>query len=221
MVVGSRARVCALVSGGLDSLLLVRCLLGEGAVVHPLYVRCGLIWESAELWWLRRWLQSLHGARLKPLTILEAPLRSLYGQHWSLRGRHVPSSRSPDRAVYLPGRNVVLMSHAAVYATQHEISTLAMGLLRGNPFGDATPVFFKRFAECLSQALSQPIRVKMPLRARTKAKWIAAAADQPLGLTFSCIHPMGRRHCGRCNKCAERQRAFRAAHLPDPTQYAR
>ena len=221
MAVGSRARVCALVSGGLDSLLLVRLLLGEGATVHPLYVRGGLIWEPAELWWLRRWLCALPRTRLKPLVVVPVPLRSLYGRHWSITGRHVPSSRSPDRAVYLPGRNVVLLSHAAIYAAQHDISTLAMGLLSGNPFGDATPAFFERFAACVSQALSRSIRVRAPLRARTKAQWMAAAVGQPLGLTFSCIQPSGRRHCGRCNKCAERQRTFRQAGILDPTRYYR
>jgi 7-cyano-7-deazaguanine synthase len=39
-------------------------------------------------------------------------------------------------------------------------------------------------------------------------------------LTFSCLAPQGRRHCGRCNKCAERKRAFRQAGIPDPTKYA-
>jgi 7-cyano-7-deazaguanine synthase len=42
----------------------------------------------------------------------------------------------------------------------------------------------------------------------------------PLELTFSCIAPAGSLHCGQCNKCAERQRAFRLSSMPDPTRYA-
>ncbi|MBI3311975.1 MAG: 7-cyano-7-deazaguanine synthase, partial [Candidatus Omnitrophica bacterium] len=192
MAVGSRARVCALVSGGLDSLLLVHWLLGEGVAVYPLYVRGGLLWESAELWWLRRWLRALRSRRLEPLSVLEVPLRAVYGAHWSLTGRGVPSRASPDRAVYLPGRNVVLVGHAAVYAAQRGVSTVALGSLSGNPFGDATPKFFQRFAGCLSLALSRPIRIIAPLRARTKAEWMAAAKGQPMPLTFSCLRPRGR-----------------------------
>ncbi|HEY5599987.1 MAG TPA: 7-cyano-7-deazaguanine synthase, partial [Candidatus Manganitrophaceae bacterium] len=41
----------------------------------------------------------------------------------------------------------------------------------------------------------------------------------PLELTFSCIAPKGRLHCGRCNKCAERIRAFRSSGFSDPTRY--
>ena len=43
--------------------------------------------------------------------------------------------------------------------------------------------------------------------------------DYPLGLTFSCIAPERGLHCGGCNKCAERQEAFRDAGMADPTRY--
>jgi len=38
--------------------------------------------------------------------------------------------------------------------------------------------------------------------------------------TFSCISPVGDDHCGRCNKCAERRRAFTALGIEDLTSYA-
>jgi len=44
--------------------------------------------------------------------------------------------------------------------------------------------------------------------------------NYPLGLTFSCIAPVKGLHCGHCNKCAERQAAFRMIELADPTVYA-
>jgi 7-cyano-7-deazaguanine synthase len=44
--------------------------------------------------------------------------------------------------------------------------------------------------------------------------------DLPLELTFSCLAPHSGLHCGRCNKCAERQRAFSLIELSDPTIYA-
>ena len=95
----SHRGIVTLVSGGLDSLLLVQALRTQGAVVFPLYVRCGLVWESVELLWLKRWLAALRQAHLKALKMTEAPMRSLYGHHWSLKGRRVPSSKSPDAAV--------------------------------------------------------------------------------------------------------------------------
>ena len=217
-----RARgVVALISGGLDSYCLVRGLLASGSTVWPLYVRCGFFWERAELSSARRWLAELRRAQLKPLHLAELPARSLYGEHWALTGRGAPSDRTGDAAVYLPGRNVVLLSQAAIYAARGHAGRVALGTLAGNPFGDATPQFFRQFGGCLTQALDVPIRIDAPLRRRTKAQIIRVHADGALALTWSCIRPTAGRQCGRCNKCAERRRAFRAAKIPDPTPYAR
>ena len=212
--------IVALVSGGLDSLVLIRTLQQRRAAVHPVYVRCGLWWESVELWWLRRWLAAVASPRIGSLTILDIPMRTFYGSHWSVSGRRVPSRTTPDAAVYLPGRNVMLLGAAGLYAAQHRCSTLTLGTLSGNPFADAAPRFFSTFAASLSDALSHPLAIEAPLRRFTKAQVIAADPEAPSHLTFSCLRPEGKYHCGRCNKCAERRRAFRQARVPDPTTYA-
>ena len=58
-----------------------------------------------------------------------------------------------------------------------------------------------------------------PYASLTKSEVMQRGRDLPLGLTFSCMHPVAGRHCGGCNKCAERRRAFADAGLPDPTEY--
>ena len=215
-----REPVLALVSGGLDSLVLVRGLLRNGATVWPVYLRFGLFWEPTELHWLRRWLARIHSPAVKPLAVLPVSIAELYQGHWSLTGRNIPASASPDEAVYLPGRNVLLLSHAAIYGARQGVSRLALGTLAGNPFGDATPTFFRRFAACLSQGLGREIRVNTPLRHMSKAQLVKQFPQEPYDLTFSCLRPRRMRHCGRCNKCAERKRAFRQADVDDPTRYA-
>lgn len=209
-----------LLSGGLDSGILLHRLLAEGRRILPLYLRCGLHWEQGELYWLRRFLQAVRSPRLFPLTIVDVPLRATYGTHWSLTGRRIPGARSPDQAVELPGRNLLLVSHAAIVCVPRRITTIAIGILKGNPFGDATPRFFADLASLLSHALRRPIRILTPLRRLSKTQLIRSAREVPLHLTFSCLQPCGRLHCGHCNKCAERTRAFRHAGVPDPTRYA-
>ena len=216
-----RARVCVLVSGGLDSAVLLHQLLHEGNGVVPLYLRCGFYWEATELYWLRRFLRAVRSTGLTALQIVDVPLRSVYGAHWSFTGRGIPGARSADRAVYLPGRNVLLLSYAAIVCARRRVPTIAVGTLNGNPFGDASPGFFARLAQGLTQTLDHPIRILAPLRRFSKAQVIRQAVGAPLQFTFSCLRPKGRRHCGRCNKCAERRRAFRGAGVPDPTRYAR
>jgi 7-cyano-7-deazaguanine synthase len=94
--------LCVLASGGLDSAVLLGAALKNGHTVHPLYVRCGLAWERAELHWLKRFLKTLKSPRLKPLAVLNVPVQDIYGAHWSVTGKRVPGRRSPDSAVYLP-----------------------------------------------------------------------------------------------------------------------
>jgi 7-cyano-7-deazaguanine synthase len=58
-----------------------------------------------------------------------------------------------------------------------------------------------------------------PLAALDKRQVMQLGRDLPLELTFSCLDPQEGAHCGKCNKCAERQRAFRDASLVDRTCY--
>jgi 7-cyano-7-deazaguanine synthase len=213
-----------LVSGGLDSAVLVHAMAQRFGRVFPLYVRAGMHWEPVEEYWLKRFLRASAAVKgngvIQALTVARLPVGDVYGRHWSLTGHRVPGGRSADSAVYLPGRNLLLLSKAAVFCALRHIPAVAMGPLKGNPFPDATPAFFRGFAALASRALETPLRVVTPFARLSKAQVIRSAGGLPLELTLSCMRPQGRRHCGACNKCVERRRAFRAAGLTDHTAYA-
>jgi 7-cyano-7-deazaguanine synthase len=189
--------------------------------VFPVYVRQGLVWEVAEIQALRRFLRAAKLKQVRPLTILELPARDIYGRHWSMTGQRTPGATSPDAAVYLPGRNLMLLSKAAVYCAWHRIPVIAVGSLRHNPFPDATPEFFRDFAATAGQALRFKFQIVAPFRKLTKLQVLRRGQELPLQLSFCCIAPQRGRHCGVCNKCAERREAFRMADLHDRTQYRR
>lgn len=210
-----------LASGGVESAALLVWALGRYPSVTPLYVRAGFRWEVAERRWLRRLVTRMGDPRLAPPVVLDVPVRDVYGAHWSLTGRAVPDAHSPDSAVYLPGRNLLLLSKVAVYAALHGLEAVAIGPLKDNPFPDATPEFFDAMGQAIRLGLESPLRIETPFRQVHKADLIASHRHVPWGLTFSCIRPLGDRHCGRCNKCAERRQAFAAAGVRDPTRYAR
>ena len=190
--------------------------------VYPVFIRQGFIWEVAELHHLRRFLGSTSAINDERLTILDLPVGDLYGAHWSMTGRCVPGARTPDRAVYLPGRNLLLLSKAAVFCAQHCIRTIAIGSLGHNPFPDATPRFLRDFANAAGRALDFRLKIIAPFRSLTKEHVVRRGhrLGLPLHLSFSCISPRRGIHCGRCNKCAERQKAFRHADVKDSTRYA-
>src|SRR5258708_1017335 len=100
-----------LTSGGLDSAILLAESLRNHASVWPLYIRTGLAWEDSELRHLRQFLDKVACPALQPLQVLELPVSDLYGKHWSLTGRDVPDAQSADEAVFLPRRQLRLLSN--------------------------------------------------------------------------------------------------------------
>ena len=65
--------------------------------------------------------------------VLDLPLADLYDNHWSIHGKNVPGPDTPDDAVFLPGRNALLVIKAALWCQNHEIETLALAPLASNP----------------------------------------------------------------------------------------
>ena len=213
--------VAVLVSGGIDSAILLAESCRLHPAVHPLYVRCGLVWEDAEQAHLARFLAAVACPALRPLVRLEMPVRDLYGDHWSTTGRGVPDANSPDEAVFLPGRNLLFLTKAMLWCHLHDVHAVALALLEANPFPDATPAFFADFQAVANRALGGAVRVVCPYARLHKADALRRGLGLPLAETFSCIRPIDGRHCGVCNKCAERQKGFRDIATPDPTPYVR
>jgi 7-cyano-7-deazaguanine synthase len=216
----ARDDVAVLASGGVDSSILVADEARRGHVVYPVYVRFGLVWEHTEEAHVRRFLASLDGHHVQPLVVIEQPVADLYGGHWSLSGAGTPDETTPDDAVYLPGRNLLLLAKTSVWCAQHGVTRIALGTLHGNPFADSTTEFFSGFARLAALALGGELSVEAPFAHLTKARVLELGRDLRLEHTLSCIAPVGEQHCGRCNKCAERRKGFAEAGIEDRTPYA-
>jgi 7-cyano-7-deazaguanine synthase len=209
-----------LLSGGIDSAVLLDKLLDRGLSVVPFYVRTGSAWEKWELAAARRFLSALQHDALSDLIVLEVSLADLYGDHWSLSGIDVPDDQTPDEAVYLPGRNPLLLIKPTLWCQMHGIGHLALATLANNPFDDATPQFFAAFEAMIREATQERVEIVRPFEQLQKRHVMELGRHLPLELTFSCLAPVDGLHCGRCNKCAERQLAFRKTNLLDRTHYA-
>lgn len=211
-------KIAVLASGGLDSSVLVAQMAADAAV-FPIYVRCGFAWEEMELQGLQSFLAALANPRVNAVTTISAPAAALYGDHWSVTGARVPAADEPDESTYLPGRNILLISLAAIWGSTHAVSRIAIGSLGGNPFPDASPQFFATFAQVLGAGLGHQIVIEAPLRGLHKEDVIKRFSNLPLELTLTCMAPEESRHCGKCNKCFERRQAFQRAGIVDRTIY--
>jgi 7-cyano-7-deazaguanine synthase len=190
------------------------------------HVRAGLAWEDAERRAIDRLLAApAFGHGIEPLTTITVDMRDVYpATHWAVRGTP-PAYDTPDEDVYLDGRNIVLLSKAAVVCARMGVSRIAMGLLAGNPFPDATPAFFGAMTRALSLGLGRDFEIDTPLTTRHKEDVVRLGVELgvPLELSLSCMNPdeaNGDVHCGACSKCRERQDAFSAANVKDATKYA-
>ena len=218
-----------LLSGGLDSAVLLADEAARGET-QPIYIGAGLAWESAERAILARLLESEpFRGRTRPLASLAVDMRDVYAAtHWSVTGQ-APAYHTPDEDVYLPGRNIILLSKAGVFCAAAGIDRIVIGTLDHNPFPDATPAFRESIAKTLSLGLAHVLRVDAPYAASSKADVIrkGLALGVPFEHTLSCMKPKVHEvlgvlkvlHCGTCSKCRERHDAFLEAGVPDPTTY--
>jgi 7-cyano-7-deazaguanine synthase len=212
-----------LFSGGLDSAVLLALELNEHRRVRPIHVRSGLAWEDAEARAIRRVLATPGWTRdVSPVLTLTVDMRDVYpSTHWAVTG-HPPAYHTPDEDVYLEGRNIILISKAAVLCARLGLERLALGPLLGNPFPDATPEFFEAMGRAMTLGLARPLAIAAPLAGLHKEDVVKLGVQLgvPLEATLSCMNPAGDAHCGRCSKCRERHDAFVAAGVEDPTVYA-
>lgn len=217
-----------LMSGGLDSAVLLAEEAEHDQVVQPIYISVGLAWEAAEKDAVRHFIDSLGGRpRMRPLVMLSVDMTDVYpAAHWALRGQ-APGYHTPDEDVYLPGRNIVLLGKAGIFCATTGVERLVIGTLDHNPFPDATPAFRRTMADALSLGLAHRLEIDAPYARVGKADVIRRGhrLGVRLELTLSCMNATAAHggfplHCGVCSKCRERHDAFVEAGISDRTDYA-
>jgi 7-cyano-7-deazaguanine synthase len=212
-------RVAVLASGGLDSSVMLAMIARKRPEVFPVYIRTGLVWEQDEMAVLRRFIKAIAIESIRPLSVLRVPMDDVAADHWSMTGKKVPGYKAALSSNYIPGRNLTLLSKAAVFCARNRIGEVALALLEANPFPDARPEFFDALSNAVNLGVGLRLKISTPWVGKTKSEVIAMGRGLPLQLSVSCIKPRGNLHCGQCTKCAERVDGFRQAGIKDPTRY--
>lgn len=131
---------------------------------------------------------------------------------------------------YVPARNTVFLSVALAWAEAAGARDLFIGInaLDYSGYPDCRPGFIEAFEHLAALATKAGVEgerftVQAPLLHMSKAE-IAREADRlglDAGMSWSCYDPTADlKHCGLCDSCRLRARAFAEAGLPDPTDYA-
>src|SRR5690349_4887845 len=104
----------------------------KGRKVFPIYVRAGLRWERVELAVLRRFIRALDARNIASVAVLDLPMGDVARGHWSFGGKGVPGYRAALESNYIAGRNLGLLSKAAIFCAKNRIGEVAMAPLMSN-----------------------------------------------------------------------------------------
>lgn len=211
-----------LLSGGLDSTVLLARAVRQGGVAGTLAVDYG-----------QRHIRELDAAAGIaahygiPHRVLDlSAWGALLGSALTDSSIGVPDGHYADPAMaatVVPNRNAVLLMAAAGVAESLGASRVLIGVHAGDHavYPDCRPEFIHAAAQAALLGTGGKVRIVAPFMSHTKADIAAFGAHlgAPMELSWSCYRG-GARHCGTCGTCVERIEAFQDAGLPDPTVYA-
>lgn len=221
-------RAVALLSGGVDSTVLVAQALALGYDVLPLAVRYGQrhARELESAYQVARY----YGRDLR-LVNLDNLRAILSGSALTDDAISVPHGHyeAPSMAqTVVPNRNAILLMIAAGYAAAQGAQFVATAVHAGDHaiYPDCRPDFINvasRAAQFGTQGVGPAggnVSILAPFVSDTKAAIVSIGAtlNAPFHLTYSCYEG-GDVHCGRCGTCTERREAFALAGVVDPTAY--
>jgi 7-cyano-7-deazaguanine synthase len=223
---GNGKRAVVLLSGGMDSAVVLAIARARGFEAHALSVRYGQR-HSAELQAAARNAASLGAAAHK---IVEVDLRAIGGSALTadIAVPEAPTTGIP--VTYVPARNTLLLSIALGWAEVLGARDLFCGVnaVDYSGYPDCRPEFiaaFERLANLATRAGVEAggLRVHAPLIALSKADIVLAGLR--LGVDFaetvSCYQADAEgRACGRCDACRLRAEGFAKAGVADATRYA-
>lgn len=220
-----------LVSGGMDSAVVLAMARARGHACHALSVRYGQR-HTSELEAATRVALALRAVEHKTVHV---DLRSLGGSALTDDSMPVPTEEdghligSGIPSTYVPARNTIMLSVALGWAEVLGSSDLYCGVnaVDYSGYPDCRPVFIEAFERLANVATKAGVegarlRVHAPLMQMTKADIVREGLR--LGVDFaqtvSCYQADAQgRACARCDACRLRAQGFEDAGVADPTRY--
>ncbi|CDG65728.1 7-cyano-7-deazaguanine synthase [Methanobacterium sp. MB1] len=126
------------------------------------------------------------------------------------------------RKVWVPGRNVVFTAIALSFAEAEGAEKIIVGwdLEEAATFPDNSPEFLEAFNRLLEIGSLDEVEIEAPLIHMNKEEIVKLGNEikAPMDLSYSCY--IGEeKHCGTCESCMRRKRAFKTAGIEDRTEY--
>ncbi len=218
-----------LLSGGLDSTTVLAIAKSQGYACYCLSFRYGQRQDIE----LDRAQVTAKALGVKQHLILRLDLGAIGGSALTTdipvpKNRQFSEMEQKIPATYVPGRNIIFLSHALAWAEVLRAEDIFLGInaVDYSGYPDCRPEFLAAFAEMANLgtktgAEGTPFRLHAPLIDMSKAEIILTGTQLGVdySMTHSCYDPVDKLACGSCDACLLRLNGFAAAGIEDPIRY--
>jgi 7-cyano-7-deazaguanine synthase len=216
--VKSKEKCVVVLSGGPDSATVAYWAKKQGYDVFCLSCKYGQI-ASKEVEHAKSITQHL-GVPLKVIDL--SSLKDIYSGVTSVCDENITMTPNFSQPIIVPFRNAIFLSVAVAYGVTVGATKILYGAQGSDePFyPDCRKEFYKSFEATARLGTCEKVTIESPFSGGTKSDVIKCGMELgvPFELTWSCY--FGRiKHCGKCESCMNRKKAFREADIHDPTAY--
>jgi|WetSurMetagenome_2_1015567.scaffolds.fasta_scaffold461231_2 7-cyano-7-deazaguanine synthase len=224
----NQKKAISVLSGGLDSTV-ATSVFKEDYRIHALTFNYGQ--KSAEM--------EIKSANLvcneigAEHTVIELPWLAELGRSALTSDEDIPEpglndlddfdfSQKSAHSVWVPGRNIVFTAIANSFAESEGANIIIVGwdFEEAVTFPDNTNEFLNAFNTVLDVGTFNKTKIEAPLIDMNKMDIVKLGSDirAPLEHSYSCYKGF-KYHCGVCESCMRRRRAFKQAKILDKTSY--
>lgn len=223
-----KKKAIAVLSGGLDSTV-ASTKFKEDYQIHALTFNYGQKSAEMEIKSAKAVCNELGAEH----TVIELPWLAELGNSALTSDEVIPEPNDSDlddmdaalktaKSVWVPGRNVVFTAIANSFAEAENASVIIVGwdLEEAVTFPDNSKEFLDAFNTVLDVGSFDEIKIEAPLIDMNKNEIVEYGNNigAPMELSYSCYKGYNY-HCGVCESCMRRKRAFINAGVEDKTFY--
>ncbi|WP_423792789.1 7-cyano-7-deazaguanine synthase QueC [Methanocaldococcus indicus] len=229
-------RAISILSGGLDSTVATLIAKKEGYDILALTFNYGQKAAKREINSAKKIAEILGIEHL----VINLDFVKMFKKSALITNKDIPKLKIEDldkdivyetmKAVWVPARNVIFLAIAAGFGEDRDAKKIFIGINKeeGTTFPDNTLEFIDRYNKVLELGTLNKIKIEAPLYNLTKEEIVKLGKNleeelnvEILKYSYSCYKDNGEDflHCGECESCVRRKRAFILANVKDETKY--
>jgi 7-cyano-7-deazaguanine synthase len=205
-------------SGGPDSATVAYWAKAQGYEIYPITFNYGQI--ALKETQAAQQIAAKLGTTTKIINL--SALKEIFSGVTPLCNQDIPLTSTFSAPIIVPFRNAIFLSTAVAYAVTVGATKIFYGAQGSDePFyPDCRREFYEAFEKAARLGTCEDITIQAPFSGHKKSEVLREGAKLgvPFELTWSCYRD-AEAHCGGCESCVNRKKAFSEAGLADPTKY--